>query len=41
MGRSFGIQPLGSPTVIPPLEEEDVKTVIGEARAKQSRKELL
>jgi hypothetical protein len=41
MGRSFGIQLLGLPTVIPPLEEEDVKTVIGEARAKQSRKEML
>ena len=40
--RELWIESLGLPAVIPPPEEEkDVKTAIGAARAKQSRKELL
>jgi rubrerythrin len=40
--RELWIASLGFPAVIPPPEEErDVKTAIGAARAKQSRKELL
>jgi rubrerythrin len=40
--RELWIQSLGLPAVIPPPEEEkDVKTAIGAARAKQSRKERL
>jgi len=40
--RELWIQSLGLPAVIPPPEEEkDVKTAIGAARAKQSRKEML
>ena len=40
--RELRIQALGLPAVIPPPEEEkDVKTAIGAARAKQSRKEML
>lgn len=40
--RELWIQSLGMPAVLPPPEEEkDVKTAIGAARAKQSRKEML
>jgi hypothetical protein len=40
--RELWIESLGLPAVIPPPEEEkDVKTAIGAARAKQSRKEML
>ena len=40
--RELWIQCLGMPAVLPPPEEEkDVKTAIGAARAKQSRKEML
>src|SRR4029453_12885634 len=40
--RERWIQSLGMPAVLPPPEEEkDVKTAIGAARAKQSRKEML
>jgi rubrerythrin len=40
--RELWIQSLGMNAVIPPPEEEkDVKTAIGAARAKQSRKEML
>jgi rubrerythrin len=40
--RELWIKSLGLPAVIPPPEEEkDVKTAIGAARAKQSRKEML
>lgn len=40
--RELWIQSLGLPAVLPPPEEEkDVKTAIGAARAKQSRKEML
>jgi ferritin-like metal-binding protein YciE len=40
--RELWIQSLGLPAAIPPPEEEtDVKTAIGAARAKQSRKEML
>jgi rubrerythrin len=40
--RELWIQSLGLPAVIPPPEEEkDVKTAIGAARAKQTRKEML
>jgi hypothetical protein len=40
--RELWIESLGFPAVIPPPEEEkDVKTAIGAARAKQSRKEML
>jgi hypothetical protein len=40
--RELWIASLGFPAVIPPPEEEkDVKTAIGAARAKQSRKEML
>jgi rubrerythrin len=40
--RELWIQALGMPAVLPPPEEEkDVKTAIGAARAKQSRKEML
>ena len=40
--RELWIESLGLPAVIPPPEEEKhVKTAIGAARAKQSRKELL
>lgn len=40
--RELWIQALGLPAVLPPPEEEkDVKTAIGAARAKQSRKEML
>lgn len=40
--RELWIQSLGLPAVIPPPEEEkDVKTAIGAARAKQSRKQML
>src|SRR5881296_676615 len=40
--RELWIQSLGLPAVIPPPEEEkDVKSAIGAARAKQSRKEML
>jgi hypothetical protein len=40
--RELWIQSLGLPAVIPPPEEEkDVKTAIGAARAKQSRKDML
>jgi hypothetical protein len=40
--RELWIQSLGLPAVIPPPEEEkEVKTAIGAARAKQSRKEML
>jgi ferritin-like metal-binding protein YciE len=40
--RELWIQSLGLPAVIPPPEEEKyVKTAIGAARAKQSRKEML
>jgi rubrerythrin len=40
--RELWIQSLGMKAVIPPPEEEkDVKTAIGAARAKQSRKEML
>ena len=36
------IESLGMPAVLPPPEEEkDVKTAIGAARAKQSRKDML
>ena len=39
--RELWIESLGLPAVIPPPEEEkDVKTAIGAARAKQSRKEM-
>jgi hypothetical protein len=41
-GRELWIESLGLPAVIPPPEEEkDVKTAIGAARAKQSRKEMI
>ena len=40
--RELWIESLGLPAVIPPPEEEkDVKTAIGAARAKQSRKQML
>ena len=40
--RELWIQSLGLPAVIPPPEEEkEVKTAIGAARAKQSRKKML
>jgi hypothetical protein len=40
--RELWIQSLGMPAVLPPPEEEkEVKTAIGAARAKQSRKEML
>ena len=40
--RELWIESLGLPAVLPPPEEEkDVKTAIGAARAKQSRKEML
>jgi ferritin-like metal-binding protein YciE len=40
--RELWIEALGLPAVIPPPEEEkEVKTAIGAARAKQSRKEML
>lgn len=40
--RELWIQRLGMPAVLPPPEEEkDVKTAIGAARAKHSRKEML
>ena len=40
--RELWLESLGLPAVIPPPEEEkDVKTAIGAARAKQSRKEML
>lgn len=40
--RELWIESMGLPAVIPPPEEEkDVKTAIGAARAKQSRKEML
>jgi len=40
--RELWIQALGLPAVLPPPEEEkEVKTAIGAARAKQSRKEML
>jgi rubrerythrin len=40
--RELWIKSLGLPAVLPPPEEEkDVKTAIGAARAKQSRKEML
>ena len=40
--RELWIASLGIPAVLPPPEEEkDVKTAIGAARAKQSRKEML
>jgi hypothetical protein len=40
--RELWLQSLGLPAVIPPPEEEKhVKTAIGAARAKQSRKEML
>jgi hypothetical protein len=40
--RELWIESLGLPAVVPPPEEEkDVKTAIGAARAKQSRKEML
>jgi rubrerythrin len=40
--RELHLQKLGLPAVLPPPEEEkDVKTAIGAARAKQSRKEML
>jgi hypothetical protein len=40
--RELWIESLGLPAVIPPPEEEkDVKTAIGAARAKQTRKEML
>ena len=40
--RELWFQALGMPAVLPPPEEEkDVKTAIGAARAKQSRKEML
>jgi rubrerythrin len=40
--RELWIDSLGLPAVLPPPEEEkDVKTAIGAARAKQSRKEML
>jgi rubrerythrin len=40
--RELWIQSLGMKAVLPPPEEEkDVKTAIGAARAKQSRKEML
>jgi rubrerythrin len=40
--RELWIESLGLPAVIPPPEEEkDIKTAIGAARAKQSRKEML
>jgi hypothetical protein len=40
--RELWIQSMGMPAVLPPPEEEkEVKTAIGAARAKQSRKEML
>jgi rubrerythrin len=40
--RELWIASLGMPAVLPPPEEEkDVKTAIGAARAKQSRKEMM
>ena len=40
--RELHLQKLGLPAVLPPPEKEkDVKTAIGAARAKQSRKEML
>jgi hypothetical protein len=40
--RELWIQALGMPAVLPPPEEEkEVKTAIGAARARQSRKEML
>lgn len=40
--RELWIQGLGLPAVLPPPEEEkDVKTAIGAARAKQSRRQML
>jgi hypothetical protein len=40
--RELWIESMGLPAVIPPPEEEkEVKTAIGAARAKQSRKEML
>jgi hypothetical protein len=40
--RELWLESLGLPAVLPPPEEEkDVKTAIGAARAKQSRKEML
>jgi hypothetical protein len=40
--RELWIESLGMPAVLPPPEEEkEVKTAIGAARAKQSRKEML
>jgi len=40
--RELWIQSLGMPAVLPPPEEEkEVKTAIGAARARQSRKEML
>lgn len=40
--RELWIQSLGMPAVLPPPEEKkEVKTAIGAARAKQSRKEML
>lgn len=40
--RELWLQGLGLPAVIPPPEEEkDVKTAIGAARAKQSRRQML
>jgi rubrerythrin len=40
--RELWIESLGMPAVLPPPEEaKDVKTAIGAARAKQSRKEML
>jgi len=40
--RELWIEALGMPAVLPPPEEEkDVKTAIGAARAKKSRKEML
>jgi hypothetical protein len=40
--RSSGIEALGMPAVIPPPEDEnEVKTAIGAARAKQARKQML
>jgi hypothetical protein len=40
--RELWLQSLGLPAVLPPPEEQkDVKTAIGAARAKQSRKELV
>ncbi len=41
-GRELWIESLGMPAVLPPPEEEkEVKTAIGAARAKKSRREML